>query len=387
MLRFILVLQLLALSFWSGQSVILEQASSCTCLNGTAATGTNCLLDEHKCASCDNGFILDANLCVPKQCTCANGVGKVDISCATNGTESCASCNQGYHYVNDQHTGTVGCIPNQCTCDGGTPRSGENCTVHEAKQCVCTSAEYSVLDGNEITCATKQCTCQGGTSARGDNCPENGFQHCESCNGNRKLSVNNRCEQCQPGYYMVNNACVENQCTCSNGVGNTGAACAINNTASCASCNTGSYGNLCDQNNQCACPNGAAATGTGCYSNGATLCVSCTLGYDFVRSESCDVCQDGYAYRSTTDTACVVKECTCAYGQASFNTSCPTHGQEDCVSCEIGYSGVQCDACIEGYHKEGTECKVNECTCAHGVATTNTSCATDNTESCASCDA
>ena len=280
----------------------------------------------------------------------------------------------------------MGCIPNVCACAGGTPRSGENCTVHEAKQCVCTSAEYSVLDGNDITCETKQCTCPGGTSARGDNCPENGFEHCVSCNGNRKLSVNNRCDECQPGYYMDNNACVENQCTCSNGVGNTGVACATDGTQSCASCNTGSYGNLCDQTNQCVCPNGAAATGTGCYSNGATLCVSCTLGYDFVQSESCDVCQDGYAYKSTTETTCVVKECTCAHGQASFNTTCPTHGQEDCVSCDIGYSGVQCDVCIEGYHKEGNDCIVNQCTCAHGVATTNTSCATHNTESCASCD-
>ena len=410
----------------------------CTCISGTEATGLNCLTDGPKCASCDTGYILDANLCVPKQCTCANGVGKTGVDCATNGTESCASCdtgysgaqcdvcvagyhqygtecranqctctdgvgntgpdcatdgdescalcNTGYHYVNDPNTGTVGCIPNVCACAGGTPRSGENCTVHEAKQCVCTSAEYSVLDGNDITCETKQCTCPGGTSARGDNCPENGFEHCVSCNGNRKLSVNNRCDECQPGYYMDNNACVENQCTCSNGVGNTGVACATDGTQSCASCNTGSYGNLCDQTNQCVCPNGAAATGTGCYSNGATLCVSCTLGYDFVQSESCDVCQDGYAYKSTTETTCVVKECTCAHGQASFNTTCPTHGQEDCVSCDIGYSGVQCDVCIEGYHKEGNDCIVNQCTCAHGVATTNTSCATHNTESCASCD-
>ena len=149
-------------------------------------------------------------------------------------------CDEGYHYVNDPNTGTVGCIPNVCACAGGTPRSGENCTVHEAKQCVCTSAEYSVLDGNDITCETKQCTCPGGTSARGDNCPENGFEHCVSCNGNRKLSVNNRCDECQPGYYMDNNACVENQCTCSNGVGNTGVACATDGTQSCASCNTGS---------------------------------------------------------------------------------------------------------------------------------------------------
>ena len=202
---------------------------------GTEATGTNCLLDEHKCSSCDTGFIPDANLCVPKQCTCANGEGNVGTSCATNGTESCALCNQGYHYVNDPNTGTVGCIPNVCTCDGGPPRSGENCTVDGAKQCVCTSAEYGVLSGNDITCETKQCTCPGGTGATGDNCPENGFEYCDSCYGNRKLSVNNWCTLCQPGYYSDNSApmrCVENQCTCSNGVGNTGAACATNNTAS-----------------------------------------------------------------------------------------------------------------------------------------------------------
>lgn len=145
----------------------------------------------------------------------------------------------------------------------------------------------------------------------------------------------------------------------------------------------GSYGNLCDQTNVCVCPNGAAATVPACSSNGATLCTSCNLGY---QNEFCQVCQDGYAYISTTDTTCVVKQCTCAHGQASFNTTCPTHGQEDCVSWPIGYSGVQCDACIQGYHKEGNDCIVNECTCAHGQYTTNTSCATHNTESCASCD-
>ena len=90
------------------------------------------------------------------------------------------------------------------------------------------------------------------------------------------------------------------------------------------------------------------------------------------------------------------KECTCANGDGSTGTACPTHGAEACSDCDSDYFLVEgkcvIPTCSDGSHcalaenSDGaptSSCEANACTCEHG---TGASCAANAVQHCVSCD-
>ena len=84
-----------------------QTTNSCTCENGTAATGAACTTDGAElCATCNNGFTLDRTACTVNICTCKNGMAATGAACTTDGAEGCATCNNGF---------TLDSTANKCT--------------------------------------------------------------------------------------------------------------------------------------------------------------------------------------------------------------------------------------------------------------------------------
>jgi len=125
---------------------------------------------------------------------------------------------------------------------------------------------------------------------------------------------------------------------------------------SCAECQTAS--------DLCTCANGNVVTErpdcTESWSRGAPntrpteLCASCNVGYS---GYQCDV----------------LNVCTCAKGtKVADGPDCITNGAELCASCDDGYHGPQCE--------------INVCTCENGTKVADgPDCAIHGTEMCTSC--
>merc|ERR1712062_584617 len=67
------------------------------CENGRSKTVDSCMTEsvEH-CVSCNNGYFLDNNSCVKKQCVCENGFATHGNGCDEHGSLDCWRCNEGY---------------------------------------------------------------------------------------------------------------------------------------------------------------------------------------------------------------------------------------------------------------------------------------------------
>jgi len=116
-------------------------ANTCTCSNGTPATGAACTTNNAvKCAKCAIGYTLNTsnNTCVANTCTCSNGTPATGAACTTNNAVKCASCTAGYTL-----NGTT-CTPNNCTCPNGTPATGAACTTNNAVKCASCTAGYTL---------------------------------------------------------------------------------------------------------------------------------------------------------------------------------------------------------------------------------------------------
>ena len=221
-------------------------ANTCSCPNGTAATGAACTTNNAvKCASCKAGYTLNTsnNTCVANTCTCPNGTAATGATCTTNNAVKCASCPAGYTLNTSNNT----CVANTCTCPNGTAATGVACTTNNAVKCASCPAGYTLNTSNN-TCVANTCTCSNGTAATGAACTTNNAVKCASCPAGYTLNTSN-------------NTCVANTCTCSNGTAATGAACTTNNAVKCAKCATGFHavGDSCAANPQCSsytCPPG-----------------------------------------------------------------------------------------------------------------------------------
>ena len=76
------------------------------------------------------------------------------------------------------------------------------------------------------------------------------------------------------------------------------------------------------------------------------------------------------------DNLCVENVCTCQDGIHSRNDQCDIHGEEFCLSCDVGfYLKIDQHLCLE-----------NQCSCSNGVGNVNTNCASHDKESCNRCD-
>lgn len=160
--------------------------------------------------------------------------------------------------------------------------------------------------------------------------------------------LNGLCKQCTFGYHLEKSgtACVENVCTCKNGIGAFGDLCPAHGTFACAYCfhafelkpspRTGQNGCVA---RSCLCPNGVGATGPTWCHGGTIDCASCNVGYHLALTSS-DVRvhppgQDNFPARVSTQT-CEPNKCECPIGLPMTGAECPSPGALLCqLRCKL----------------------------------------------------
>ena len=142
--------------------------NTCTCANGTAATGHACPTDNtEKCSTCDSGYHLDDIACAANQCQCANGTAAAGTSCTSNGAEVCVSCAKDFSLDGDVCKKNT--TPPKCTCANGKPATDEQCTSNGAEVCASCHAGYTlqngtcILDPKTFACSNGTCHPAGGS--------------------------------------------------------------------------------------------------------------------------------------------------------------------------------------------------------------------------------
>ena len=167
----------------------------CVCTNGVHATGTNCATDgDNSCLSCNGGYHLSSSKsCVANECTCSNGVAATETDCLVNDAGRCSSCDKGYKKSGDSCIGYAGSCANGDLIIAQTSRTADN-------QCESCHGGY-YLSGT--TCPGYAGTCTNGdlisqASRTDDN-------HCGSCDDGYKLKDDNTCflVNCVPGTYKT----------------------------------------------------------------------------------------------------------------------------------------------------------------------------------------
>eukprot|EP00931_Biecheleriopsis_adriatica_P038926 TRINITY_DN22262_c0_g1_i4.p1 TRINITY_DN22262_c0_g1~~TRINITY_DN22262_c0_g1_i4.p1 ORF type:complete len:366 (+),score=65.88 TRINITY_DN22262_c0_g1_i4:248-1345(+) len=143
------------------------EANTCSCTNGTAATGTACTSDNAAiCASCASGFHLESDACEASTCICGNGIAATGTACTSHNAAICASCDAGFHLDTDA------CQANTCTCSNGDPVTGKACTSDGAAICgVCDLGFHLDSDACQVTtCPAHRWYDRGSGTCQ--NCPE-----------------------------------------------------------------------------------------------------------------------------------------------------------------------------------------------------------------------
>jgi len=244
-------------------------------------------------------------VCADNVCTCSNGVEAAGAACTANGDELCARCPNpdnfldtatasckahstcGAHQfveVAGTPTSDVVCADNVCTCSNGVEAAGAACTANGAKICASCSDSGNFLDAatasckahstcgahqfvavagtptSDVVCADNVCTCSNGVEAAGAACTANGAKICASCSdsGNYLDAATASCKAhstCGAHQFVAvagtptsDVVCVDNVCTCSNGVEATGAACPVHGAEVCVSCTTSQHFLVADKN-------------------------------------------------------------------------------------------------------------------------------------------
>ncbi|XP_063691882.1 laminin-like protein epi-1 isoform X2 [Bolinopsis microptera] len=164
----------------------------------------------------------------------------------------------------------------------------------------------------------------------------------------------------EPHYYPV--------CEC--GRGYTGEQCEQCATGFSRSPETG----LCDRPCQC---NGNSEL---CDEQG--ICLDCENNST---GDQCEVCVAGYYYSSVTEQC---EPCACSgNGQTSSSQSCEeVEGEKVCSICEVGYTGISCEQCDNGYHgdpESNTGC--TQCPCNDNLNLTQSDACDSDTGRCNIC--
>ena len=248
----------------------------CTCLHGTAATGSLCPVHlSAKCISCPDTHYLNfgscqlATVCSEIQhvktektlttdrvcennvCTCKDGnpqspcLVHLDDTCTAcafgrflNADKKCqiwSTCDRGYHPIGGSGTQDITCEENLCLCNTGLPARGVECPENGKVKCgSCPLGTFMASSGNR--CIPYKCTCPNGEPAKGQLCTSNSVR-CKSCkypftligvdcvncnclNGyNTDTCTKNgpKCASCKFGYTLKDDKCVKNTCFCNNG--------------------------------------------------------------------------------------------------------------------------------------------------------------------------
>lgn len=251
--------------------------SECICENGQGTKGVGCsITGGFSCQECNDGYVLIEDQCILKQCSCHHGVGANGTSehCPIHGLSGCSACHEGY-YLKDSE-----CRVNQCSCADGEAAVGDECPQHHTKACIWCSRGYH-LDNHE--CVLNVCRCASGIEARGKDCP---------------IHDTNQCANCDAGLHKEGDLCEPNVCYCPGGTPQTQAHCVQHGAVSCVTCEATHHmsPNAICVENECTCANGIAASspvcdetsGAICCSvHGKELCTSCNVGYLLSDSQTC----------------------------------------------------------------------------------------------------
>ena len=159
----------------------------CVCTNGVHATGTNCATDgDNSCLSCDGGYHLSSSKsCVANTCTCSNGVAATETDCLVDGAGRCSSCRGGYE------------------------KSGYSC-IGYAGSC----ANGDLITAQTSRTADNQCgSCHGGYYLSGTTCPG----YAGTCTNGDLIAQpsrtsENHCGSCSNGYYLNSKSCTLPTC-------------------------------------------------------------------------------------------------------------------------------------------------------------------------------
>ena len=258
----------------------------CICINGIAATGTDCRTNGAQiCTTCSGGYYKNGNrctscrstckngfretapcssssnrVCTQNVCSCSNGIAATLAACTANTQNICASCLNGFYRngnscvicrsacgTGTRETTTCSssydrmCQQNICQCSNGIKGKGTECMSHNAN--ICTECD------NGFYLAGSSCLAYGGSCLNGELVTQSlrtKFNHCGSCKNGNHLVID----------HLDSSRCLVNICKCSTG--------------------------------------GTAATGKDCTTHGAEICAGCLTGQSF-HSGNCVICTQGTA--------------------------------------------------------------------------------------------
>ena len=308
-----------------------KQPSGYTCTNGV-------------CVEEDGGIFQSAELCHAQcnksttPCTCEHGTPA--DGCTSEGEKRCKEpCDDGYWLSG------FDCVANVCTCPKGTPAKGAACTRNGAT--VCAACDDGSTPNSQGTCGPAEqpqaCTCENGATQSKDCTPSNP----------------SKCDRCDTGYTLASNACIKNTCTCTNGVGASGAQCPVSGAETCVKCNAGYklQGTQCVSEDPpastCTCSNGSPQTGSGCPSGGGNVCKSCDEGY--VLSGTQCVPKSGPSPKGCVDPGNMPSKpctgCGCDAGCAMFDNG---DGKCDCRCNNQGKAADQSACASDIWHAQFT---------------------------------
>jgi hypothetical protein len=308
-----------------GNGVTQCRAAHCKTCASTSAT---------QCATCVDGYTLDAsNNCV-STCTAAN----CDL-CYAGSTTDCKLCASGYTWKNSQCVLASGCRVGHCTSCEGENLSASASKVNEAVCAICDSG-YVVSNGY---CMPKQ-TCTD--------------PHCASC-----PSSPSQCTTCNAGYGLVNGvctACADPHCNhCDNDV-NVCTGCALNwfltryATCSPVACSL-EYCLMCNATNptrcvQCQSPRIVDVATGRCFLSGNCSVANCEK-CSATSASLCETCKAGYL--PSTD----MKTCSATASSTSTPTNSPTGGCRvpNCQTC-VASNPDTCQTCNNGYYVSNGQC-------------------------------
>ena len=338
----------------------------CRCVHGTPATGTACFAAGFdRCLSCATGYRLNRD----GLCRRPAAGRRTSLSPRTS------RCPPGFRLSARR------CRRNRCHCRHGSPTSV--CPFHNGISCKVCAAGYR-LRGRY--CKPLACACPNGRPRTGARCPREGLV---------------RCAFCHPGFHVTQNEnCVPNRCWCGAGVGATGRKCSIDGVESCEHCWTGYHPepSVHDPNvlfcgpNVCKCDGGRPAMGEQCANHKQELCLACSVGYHFantIKLPQTQVSAEGFGSslveNSTASSegldyghalVCKMDTCTCKHGVPARGVKCPVVGIARCMDCDPGFHLAV----------DQRSCRPNICTCRHGSPVIGVDCLEHGAEKCQSCD-
>ena len=119
--------------------------------------------------------------------------------------------------------------------------------VSEENQSVSSQRVIDFKCGKQnIGCEIRVNCCSNGITKNYETCVNTGIEDCQSCHENYRLVENPKnpntkvCRECDPGYHLTDDTCVENVCTCPLGASTTGKDCPNHGDPYCSSCSDGS---------------------------------------------------------------------------------------------------------------------------------------------------